>query len=102
MRGFIIQVDHLSAGEKHDRTGRIVSFDDQPITPEAAARFPVRFKAFDDDGELYYEGRCTDDESDPRNPGFEDVWLAYQWMQNDAGVTSLMIREGNKPESEYP
>lgn len=61
----------------------------------ALEEMPVRFKAYDDDDELYYEGRVSGDD--------ESVWAAYTWMVNDTGVTYLKIKEPDRNSWElYP
>jgi hypothetical protein len=47
---------------------------------------PVRFKLYDDDEELYYEGRCDEDDFDP-----------LDWAMAHAGCTIMKTSRGGLP-----
>lgn len=105
LRGFIILHDALAkkTGETSTRENLVVSLEGRELTREEAQHFPVRFRAYDDDDEMHFEGRCTDDETDPRNPGFEDLWLTYEWLQQDSGITYLKVQNpGASTWEQYP
>jgi len=76
MSGFVISRDLINAGTEYDRTGR-------DYGAPALDGYPVSFRLYDDDNELYYEGHAT------CQAGAE---LAHDWGQSDAGVTNSQIR----------
>lgn len=86
-RGFVIDKDHI--GNDREGTTRVFT------RPHSAQAFredvawgrvdTVRFRAYDGDNILYYEGRCTVDDYDGA------LFQALRWMQWDAGVTHLRI-----------
>lgn len=51
----------------------------------------IRFRLYDDDGELYYEGRLTDDDE------AENQFAAVRWGETMAGTTTIKVRRGNGP-----
>jgi hypothetical protein len=61
-------------------------------TPHAvralAEVLPLQFRLLDDDGELYYAGRCTGPTAAER---------ALDWAMADAGAVRLETRKGNGP-----
>jgi hypothetical protein len=86
MFAFRIKRDHLS--EKYPdldgRTGQL--FGDM----EAFMQYdPITLKLCDDDGELYYTVSYYGDDT-------EEIFAPQDWAANDAGVTTTLIREGNK------
>ena len=50
--------------------------------PDPPDKLPYDFKLYDDDGELYFEGRCNEG-------GIE---LAFDWEAIDAGCTRIHTR----------
>lgn len=49
---------------------------------ERANELPYKFKLYDDDGELYYEGRCNDRDG-------EDAFTPLDWAMHYAGCTEI-------------
>ena len=47
-----------------------------------AGELPLRFKIFDDDGEIYYEGRSDEEEFEP-----------LDWAMYNAGATAIHYRQ---------
>jgi hypothetical protein len=86
MFGFIITTDHIGFNDSFNRTGKVVSFSRKGFDPEKADT--IAFRAYDDDGELYYSGQVSKDD--------DSRFRALEWMQSDAGVTSLKIRESRQ------
>jgi hypothetical protein len=61
----------------------------------ADVRDPVRFRALDDDGEVYYGGAVTQDwVLDPESPAYEIV----KYVEADAGATEVQFRGRDLPE----
>lgn len=83
-RGFVILKDHIFDG---GRKGFRISFTNEALSEDVYAQLPLRFKAYDDDDVLYYEGRCSnmDDTND------WDVVTAYEILQRDSGITRMEI-----------
>ena len=61
-----------------------------PVAGDDGRELPkVQFRLYDDDGELYYEGRCHDDDECLN----QEAALAYG--MNDAGCTTIkVLRDG--------
>ncbi len=58
-------------------------------------REPVRFRALDDDGEVYYGGAVTKSwVLDPESPAYEIV----KYVEADAGATEVQFRAADLPE----
>lgn len=95
-RGFTITKDHL--GPEYSREGWVILFShDAPQDSD----YTHEFQAYDDDGELYYEGLSTSREGG--QVGDEDLWQTYLWMQVDSGVTRMEIRRiGTRAWEHYP
>ena len=55
---------------------------------ERAEELPYRFKLFDDDGNLYYEGRSNDRDS-------EEAFEPLDWSMFHAGCTSIEYLQDN-------
>ena len=88
---FHVTKDHLSMdfeGDKdvYNRTG-MTYWVEARGNPDPPDKLPIDFRLYDDDGELYYEGRCNED-------GIE---LAFDWGAIDAGCTRIDTREGTAP-----
>ena len=50
----------------------------------------VKFRLFDDDGELYYEGRLTDDDD------CENQSAALRFGEADAGATVILVERNGE------
>ena len=50
----------------------------------------VKFRLYDSDGELYYEGRLTDDYE------CENQSAALRFGEADAGCTTILVQRGNE------
>lgn len=83
---WVITRDLVKLDEERGDVGRGVF--PNGFTMEKAKALPVRFKLYDDDGELMYEGRASDDEA-----AFE----AKDWGEGWAGVTEVKTSTGREP-----
>jgi hypothetical protein len=94
----IIDQDHINEDKpEFDRSGtvleetplygveRVMGID--PAIP--AGDNLVKFRLFDDDGELYYEGRLTDDDE------CENQSAALRFGEADAGCTTILVLRGH-------
>ena len=90
---WIIDKDLLFIGDGSDvvpsRAGKIRSknFDENYFLQQEL----VKFRLFDDDGELYYEGRMTKKRLDS-----EHAFAPLDWAMNDSGCTYLEYFEDNQ------
>jgi hypothetical protein len=79
-----IDKDHLAEGDGGSpipsRAGMMVPRDADPTT-----KLPHRFKIYDDDDELYYEGRSSRIDFEP-----------LDWAMWDAGATRIDYLENGK------
>ena len=66
---------------------RVLGID--PTLPAFGLPF-VRFKLFDDDGELYYSGALSDDDAG------ENQMAALRWGETMAGCTTIKVERGGK------
>lgn len=99
----VIDKDHIFDGEGQTRAG--VTIDTMPqyiierILGEGEQTLPdaldvgegklVRFRLYDDDGELYYEGRLHDDDECVNQSA------ALRFGESDAGCTTIkVLRDG--------
>jgi hypothetical protein len=75
-----ITKDHLYDGEyfKDSREGVKAG------NPDHGNFAIIKFRAYDDDDELYYEGEVFDNE--------ESLESVFDWTQKDAGVTRLDVK----------
>lgn len=81
---FTITKDHLSPiGDELCRVGK-TSKDYDSKAPT------LPFKLYDDDDNLYYEGRAVVDEDYSLD---EDNFRALDWAMNDAGCTYIKYRD---------
>lgn len=58
------------------------------------ADWPFEFRLKDDDGEVYYEGRCGDLD----NADEEMAFAPLDWAMNDAGCTTMEYRRVGEKE----
>lgn len=95
----IIDVDHINAdAPEFDRTGTVL--EEAPLygiekvlgvdSTIPAGDSMIKFKMFDDDGELYYEGRLTDD------PDCENQSAALRFGEADAGCTLIIVERNGE------
>ena len=85
--GWIITTDHVCEGDDNGVTGPS-SYDG----PTDATALPIKFRMYDDDGELYYEGRMNDGASEQF--GLLDPLYAFGY--GNAGCTRLDIFENGR------
>jgi hypothetical protein len=96
---WVVTRDHLSAsirGNPNSREGQAwvsrFGFTRVVSTPHAvralAKMLPLQFRLLDDDGELYYAGRCTGPIAAER---------VLDWALTDAGAVRVDTRMGNGP-----
>ncbi len=82
---FIIDKDHIDNGESNNS-----------LHGEADEKFKhlltEHFRLYDDDGELYYEGRCTSQMT-------EAAFAPLDWAMANAGCTDLQYLNKGKWES---
>lgn len=88
---WVIEIDHIVESEAWSAVGvnrsavGIRGYGVFPITADTEGA--ERFKLFDDDGVLYYEGWLIDDDE---CPWFESAWeSAWNWASNDSGCTAI-------------
>lgn len=94
----IIDKDFIVDEDEFDRTGTTLEetpqygiekvFGIDPAIP--AADNLVKFRLFDDDGELYYEGRLTDDDE------CENQSAALRFGEADAGCTTILVERNGE------
>ena len=88
MKAFLITADRIDTHQT-----RQLRFMDAPegghgITKATIkTKLPFRFRLYDDDGVLYYEGRASCHEA---------IEAAHDWAMAYAGCTTSKIFEGNK------
>lgn len=98
---FIIRYDAVSDGAEIGRRfdkiplygiERAMGIDDTlPDAEDGSKLLLVKFKMYDDDGELYYEGELHDD-ADCMNQS-----AALRWGESNAGCTTIKVfREGSE------
>jgi hypothetical protein len=86
---WIITRDHISLDPNEKPTVGRGSYDNA----QAASNFPYRFKLYDDDGVLYYEGRSDDRDS-------QRAFDPLDWADAYAGCTRIdYLRDGGKWEA---
>jgi hypothetical protein len=68
------------AGDADRRRGQIL---------DHAKTLPYEFQLFDDDGELYYKGKCGDCTNEPAEVAFAPL----DWATNDSGCTTMKFRK---------
>lgn len=94
----IIDKDFINEGDpEFDRTGTVLNetplhgiekvMGVDPAIP-AGDNF-VTFRLFDDDGELYYEGRLTDDSE------CENQSAALRFGEADTGCTTILVNRND-------
>lgn len=83
---WIITEDHLDLGP--DFPSRVGVESLHP--PELNGGAPIRFKLYDDDGELYYSGICDPAALD-EDESADSLYACLQWAMGDAGATDLRI-----------
>jgi hypothetical protein len=86
--GWIITKDHLKK-DTADWKSR-VGYTSQGWDSETDSLATTKFRLYDDDGILYYEGRLIDDEW-----GDSQDW-ALEWGKYDAGCTTIKVLIGRK------
>lgn len=77
-------------GEGHTRISvqaLLLGFESEPL-PFCDNK--VDFQLYDDDGELYYEGTCDDDDE------CENQSAALKWAEGDAGCTTIKVKRGDE------
>ena len=85
---WIITKDYLNSGPDDPSNRKGVGSKDCPKDWEKS--LPDTFRLFDDDGELYYEGRFDSNADDCFDP--------LDWGAYDAGCVKLKYQEGGKGE----
>ena len=66
----------------------------EPFKRAFARGLNYEFRLFDDDGELYYEGKCKDlDQQDE-----ESAFAPLDWAEHDAGCTRMDYRKKGEKE----
>jgi hypothetical protein len=78
-----ITKDHIATGADKPRVG-FGSYKGA----DAAADLPIRFKLYDDDGELYYEGRMATLDCDG-----DAAFAPLDWATADAGCTEMQVAQ---------
>ncbi len=78
---WIITKDHIPDGS--DRTGYKSPSFPQDLDPNS---LPIKFRMYDDDGNLYYEGRMTEADFEPLD----------DFGRPDAGCTELRFLNNNQ------
>lgn len=74
---------------RHQPLSHINSFLDKVLNKvEGLAAFPFEFRLLDDDGEVYYEGRCGDLDQADESAAFAPL----DWARNNDGCTTLEYR----------
>lgn len=73
---WIITKDHIGDLDEKTRVG-YGNYKGEPNN------LSIRFKLYDDDGELCYEGRCSEEDFAP-----------LDWAMNDAGCTEMKTSKG--------
>lgn len=81
---WMITKDHVENGKNSGRIFGHVSGDSPESVDE---RLPHKFLLFDDDDELYYEGRSDDNDS-------EAAFEPLDWAENYAGCTYICYLRG--------
>lgn len=66
----------------------LVGADREQKAQWGEANLPFQFRLYDDDGELYYEGRCNDRES-------EKAFFPLDWASFDSGCTRIDYLQDN-------
>jgi len=81
---FIIDVDHINKGEYNGKTfGNVAGFEHL---------LTEKFKLFDDDGILYYEGRAS-------NQSNESAFDPLEWAMGDSGCTEIQYLNNGRWET---
>lgn len=70
--------------------------EDEKAKREWAKTLPFEFRLFDDDGELYYEGRCGDLEAADGDNAFAPL----DWAEANDGCTRMDYRKVGEQEWE--
>lgn len=91
---WIIVRDHLYESDPHLYQRReIGTQQEQPVPTGPAALQRVlehTFKLYDDDGILYYTGRC-DEWAIDNDLAYGGLYQAYKWGESNAGTTDLKL-----------
>ena len=91
MAHFRIERDHTCGPEdEYCSQGRQFSTPNAP--PKAERKYPVVVYLYDDDGELYFTVGCSDEGA---------AEAAYDWAQNDSGVTYSKIAQRGQPATPF-
>ena len=86
--GWVITKDHINDGES-EGYGRTMGAREPGPIRDHITKNGQAFRLFDDDGELYYEGRFLMGEN---HTGFEPL----DWAMNNAGCTEIKFYEHQK------
>jgi hypothetical protein len=95
----IIDKDYINAdAPEFDRTGTVLEEAPLYVIEKVMRVNPsipagdnmIKFKLFDDDGELYYEGRLTDDAE------CENQSAALRFGEADAGCTLIIVERNGQ------
>lgn len=78
----------VNVGRK-DYATLILEKDSQPIYLDYIDALPYEFQLLDDDGELYYEGKCGDLAEASESKAFEPL----DWAMSDVGATAMIYRK---------
>lgn len=94
----IIDKDHINKDDPaYDRTGTVLG--NMPlygiekvlgVNDHIPAGTLVPFRLYDDDGELYYEGRLSDDDE------CENQSAALRFGEADAGATTILVQRNGE------
>lgn len=96
---WMIHTDHIAEEgeqnrvnyfEEHSRIpviAAMIGLESEPLpTMDGEKKLPlVEFRLYDDDGELYYEGRCHDDDECLNQSA------ALSWAEGDSGCTTIQV-----------
>ncbi len=85
---WVITKDYINNGEHDSLNRQGVCSKDCPPPKEWKEKLPDRFRLYDDDGNLSYEGRFDSNDEYPFD--------VLDWAANDAGCTTLKYQEDGK------
>ena len=82
---WMITKDYISISSPAEGVGM---YDIAKSSSQNVEEMPYKFKLYDDDGELYFEGISSDRES-------EDAFDPLDWAQADSGCTEIRYLQDN-------
>lgn len=90
---WIIVTDHL---EEHPEDAKWFITADMPpgFTKATVDALPYEFRLLDDDGELYFSGKCGDLDNADQDHAFAPL----DWAMNDSGCTRMDYRKVGEKE----